>query len=100
MEQSGRTHPWWAKWKLSTSPTPARWANKATTTSRADPAAARTAVPAGVEQGKLENSNTGAADAAVRLISVMRQFEMLQKAAGLANDMSQKAINEVAKVGS
>jgi flagellar basal-body rod protein FlgF len=66
----------------------------------ADPAAARTAVSAGVEQGKLESSNTGAADAAVRLISVMRQFEMMQKAASLADNMSQKAIDEVAKVGS
>jgi flagellar basal body rod protein FlgG len=66
----------------------------------ADPAAARTAVSSGVEQGKLESSNTGAADAAVRLISVMRQFEMMQKAASLADNMSQKAIDEVAKVGS
>jgi flagellar basal-body rod protein FlgF len=66
----------------------------------ASPAAARATVSGGVEQGKLETSNTGAADAAVRLISVMRQFEMLQKAASLANDMSQKAIDQVAKVGS
>jgi flagellar basal body rod protein FlgG len=62
--------------------------------------AARATVAGGVEQGKLETSNTGAADAAVRLISVMRQFEMLQKAANLANDMNQKAIDQVAKVGS
>jgi len=66
----------------------------------ADPASARTTVSAGVEQGKLESSNTGAADAAVRLISVMRQFEMMQKAASLADTMSQRAIDEVAKVGS
>ena len=33
-----------------------------------------------VEQGKLEASNTGTAESAVRLISIMRQFEMLQKA--------------------
>jgi flagellar basal-body rod protein FlgF len=66
----------------------------------AGPAAVRTAVSTGVEQGKLEASNTGAADAAVRLISVMRQFEMMQKAASLADTMSQRAIDDVAKVGS
>jgi flagellar basal body rod protein FlgG len=55
---------------------------------------------ASVEQGKLEASNTGAAESAVRLVSVMRQFEMLQKAVGIAGDMNRKAIEEVAKVGS
>lgn len=52
-----------------------------------------------VEQGKLESSNSGSADAAVRLIGVMRQFEMLQKAVALGNDMNKRAIEEVAKVG-
>src|SRR5262249_30712032 len=51
-----------------------------------------------VEQGKLEASNTGAAESAVRLVDVMRQFEMLQKAAGLAGDMSKRAIEDVARV--
>jgi flagellar basal-body rod protein FlgG len=66
-----------------------------------DPAVRPTA-PRGVsvEQGKLEASNTGSADAAVRLVSVMRQFEMLQRAASLASDMSRQAIQQVAKVGS
>jgi len=53
-----------------------------------------------VEQGKLEASNTGSAEAAVRLVSVMRQFEMLQKAASLGAQMNQQAIEQVAKVGS
>ena len=66
----------------------------------AGPAAARVAASAEVAQGKLEGSNTGPAEAAVRLISVMRQFEMLQKAATLASAMDQKAVEEVAKVGS
>ena len=52
-----------------------------------------------VEQGKLEDSNTGNAEGAVRLVAVMRHFEMLQKAAGIAGDLSRKAILEVAKVG-
>jgi flagellar basal-body rod protein FlgF len=53
-----------------------------------------------VEQGKLEASNTGAAESAVRLVDIMRQFEMLQKAVLIANDMSKQAIEQVAKVGS
>jgi flagellar basal-body rod protein FlgF len=52
-----------------------------------------------VEQGKLEASNSGTADAAVRLVSIMRQFEMLQKAVSLGSDMSKQAIEQVAKVG-
>jgi flagellar basal-body rod protein FlgF len=52
-----------------------------------------------VEQGKLEASNTGTAEAAVRLVSVMRQFEMLQKAVSLGAEMNRRAIEEVAKVG-
>ena len=67
----------------------------------ADPAATPTA-PAGttVEQGKLEASNTGTAESAVRLVNIMRQFEMLQKAVLIGNDMSKQAIEQVAKVGS
>jgi flagellar basal-body rod protein FlgG len=64
-----------------------------------DPAMRPTA-PSGtsVEQRNLETSNTGSAEAAVRLVSVMRQFEMLQKAVSLATEMNKKAIEEVAKV--
>ena len=53
-----------------------------------------------VEQGKLEGSNTGTAESAVRLVGIMRQFEMLQKAVLIGNDMSKQAIEQVAKVGS
>ena len=53
-----------------------------------------------VEQGKLEESNTGTAESAVRLVSVMRQFEMLQKAVSLGADMNRQAVEQVAKVGS
>ncbi|MGD0499709.1 MAG: flagellar basal-body rod protein FlgF [Bryobacteraceae bacterium] len=53
-----------------------------------------------IEQGKLEASNASNADAAVRLVAVMRQFEMLQKATSLASEMNRQAIEEVAKVGS
>ena len=53
-----------------------------------------------VEQGKLESSNVGAAESAVRLVSVMRQFEMLQKAATLGSQMNREAVEEVARVAS
>jgi flagellar basal-body rod protein FlgF len=54
----------------------------------------------GVElrQGQVEQSNVEPADFAVKLISIMRQFEMLQKAMTLGTQMNQSAIQEVAKV--
>jgi len=52
-----------------------------------------------VEQGKLEASNSGAAESAVRLISIMRQFEMMQKAVSMGLDMNKQAVEQVAKVG-
>jgi flagellar basal-body rod protein FlgF len=52
----------------------------------------------GLQQGKLEGSNVGVAGAAMRLVGVMRQFEMLQKAIGISSDMDTKAIQEVARV--
>jgi len=68
----------------------------------ADPAMAAAAAPAdtAVGQGQLEGSNAGSSESAVRLISVMRQFEMLQKAVSLGAEMSRQAIEQVAKVGS
>jgi flagellar basal-body rod protein FlgF len=53
-----------------------------------------------VYQGKLENSNVSPAESAVRLVSVMRQFEMLQRAVSLSTEMNRKAVEEVARVGS
>lgn len=51
-----------------------------------------------VVQGKLEQSNVGAAESSVRLVAVMRQFEMLQKAMNIGNELNRRAIEEVAKV--
>ena len=51
-----------------------------------------------IQQGKLEDSNTGTAEAAVRLVSVMRQFEMMQKAIAISNDMGREAIEQVARI--
>lgn len=52
-----------------------------------------------VQQGKIEESNVPVAEAAMRLVGVMRQFEMLQKAIGMSTEMDTKAIQEVARVG-
>ena len=61
------------------------------------------AVPAAsgveVQQGKLESSNVGTAESAVRLVGVMRQFEMLHKAMSIGAEMNKKAVEEVARVG-
>ena len=56
------------------------------------------ATGAQVLQGKIESSNVSAPQGAVRLVSLMRQFEMMQKAIMLSNDMGKKAIEDVAKV--
>ena len=53
----------------------------------------------GLQQGKLEGSNVPVADAAMRLVGVMRQFEMLQKAIGISSEMDTKSIQEVARPG-
>jgi flagellar basal-body rod protein FlgF len=51
-----------------------------------------------VHQGKLESSNVEGPESAVRLVSILRQFEMLHKAISLGQDMGRRAIEEVAKV--
>jgi flagellar basal-body rod protein FlgF len=52
-----------------------------------------------VSQGQVEGSNVTPAEAAVGLVGVMRQFEMLQKAISLTTDMNKQALQEVARVG-
>ncbi len=51
-----------------------------------------------VQQGKIENSNVAPAESAVRLVGLMRQFEMLQKAITITTDMNKQALSEVARV--
>jgi flagellar basal body rod protein FlgG len=51
-----------------------------------------------VLQGQVEQSNVPVAESAVKLVTVMRQFEMLQRAITLDSEMGKKAIDEVAKV--
>lgn len=65
----------------------------------ADPKIVPNAASAAVQQGRLENSNVGNSESVVRLVSVMRQFDMLQKATHIGQEMNSKAIDEVAKIG-
>jgi len=51
-----------------------------------------------IHQGSLENSNVNSAQSAVRLVGIMRQFEMLQKAISVGADMNRKVVEDVAKV--
>jgi flagellar basal body rod protein FlgG len=65
-----------------------------------DPAAVpQTAANFEVQQGKVEGSNVAVPEAAMRLVGVMRQFEMLQKAIGISSEMDTKSVQEVARVG-
>jgi flagellar basal-body rod protein FlgG len=57
------------------------------------------AVNATVSQGKIEGSNVAPAESAVRLVDLMRQYEMLQKAVSVAAEMNKQAIDQVARVG-
>jgi flagellar basal-body rod protein FlgF len=58
------------------------------------------ATNAQVSQGKLESSNFAPAESAARMITVLRNFEMLQKAVKIGTEMNRQAVEEVAKVGS
>lgn len=51
-----------------------------------------------LQQGATESANFQSAESAVRLVSVMRQFEMLQRAVTIGGDMSRRALDQVAKV--
>lgn len=51
-----------------------------------------------VRQGSLESSNYSAAEAAVKLVGVLRQFEALQRATQLGAEMGRRAVEEVARV--
>ena len=60
------------------------------------PAATRTAV----REGHLEAANVNAAEAAVRLVEVSRQFQMITRAVSLvANEMNRQAIEQIPRVG-
>lgn len=52
-----------------------------------------------VWQGRLEASNQPAAEAAIRVVTLMRQFESMQRVAHLAGDMNRLAAEELSKSG-
>jgi flagellar basal-body rod protein FlgF len=66
----------------------------------ADPNLKPAASSALVYQGRLEDSNAGGAEGAIRLVGIMRQFEMLQRAAKIGADMDRQSVEQVAKVTS
>lgn len=51
-----------------------------------------------IHQGRTEQANVAAPEMAVRLVNVMRQFEMLSRAIALGGEMNKKAVEEVARV--
>jgi flagellar basal-body rod protein FlgF len=53
-----------------------------------------------VHQKSVENSNVVTAEAAIRLVTVMRHFESLQKAITVGTQMNQQSISEIARVNS
>jgi flagellar basal-body rod protein FlgF len=53
-----------------------------------------------IRQGKLEAANSESAHSAARLVTVLRQFEALQKAMTIGADMNRRAVEDVARVGS
>lgn len=58
------------------------------------------ATQAEIQQGKLESGNSESAHSASRLVSILRQFESLQKAMTIGADMNRRAVEDVAKVSS
>lgn len=51
-----------------------------------------------VQQGKTEQSNSSPAESAARMMSLMRNFEMLQHAIKLGTEMNRQAVQEIAHV--
>ena len=68
---------------------------KASAKARATPAA-----NAQVHQNTVENSNVTVSEAAVRLVTLMRHYESLQKAINVATQMNQQSVTEIARVTS
>ncbi len=67
---------------------------------KTDPNTTPSVSAAEIQQGRLESSNVGPAESAIRLINVLRQFEMLTKAVTIGADMDKQALQEVARVNS
>jgi flagellar basal-body rod protein FlgG len=57
------------------------------------------ALQAEIRQGQLEKGNSDSTHAASSIVTIMRQFEALQKAMTIGADMNRRAVEDVAKVG-
>jgi flagellar basal-body rod protein FlgF len=53
-----------------------------------------------IRQGQLEKGNSDSTHAASSIVTIMRQFEALQKALTIGADMNRRAVEDVAKVSS
>ncbi len=58
------------------------------------------ATQAEIRQGELEKGNSDSTHAASSIVTLLRQFEALQKAMTIGADMNRRAVEEVAKVSS
>jgi flagellar basal-body rod protein FlgF len=58
------------------------------------------ATGAQVYQARLESSNAAPAEAAARMVTLLRNFEMLQHAVKTGDEMNRQSVEEIAKVGS
>jgi len=58
------------------------------------------ATEAEIQQGKLEDGSSESAHSAARLVTILRQFEGLQKAMTIGADMNRRAVEDVARVNS
>ena len=58
------------------------------------------ATGAEIRQGQLEKGNSDSTRSASGIVTILRQFEALQKAMTIGADMNRRAVEDVAKVGS
>jgi len=58
------------------------------------------ATQAEIRQGQLEKGNSDSTHAASGIVTILRQFEALQKAMTIGADLNRRAVEEVAKVSS
>lgn len=63
-------------------------------------AGAKPATNAVVHQNAVENSNVITAESAIRLVTLMRHFESLQKAINVGTQMNHETLTEIARVNS
>jgi flagellar basal-body rod protein FlgF len=66
--------------------------------SLSDSAAMKASVGSKTHQGFLEQSNADPAEASIRMVQTLRQFEMLQKAVQLQGEMGRRSTEEVGRV--